>query len=491
MQARDWDGLFPSQGDGAPTTVVVAVSGGADSIALLHLLTRVRVAWSLHLVVAHLDHNLRAESADDAHFVAQLAAGWGLPFEGACLPPDALTGNLEAGARRARYHFLAQVASIYQTHAPGQPVEVALAHTANDQAETVLMNLIRGSGLDGLAAMPRIRPLVLDGQPVPGVRVVRPLLAVSRPEILQYLKAHHIPWREDPTNQDPTFVRNRIRHEILPRMQEINPQIVAALCRTASILAAEAARAEADNRQALGLALRSIQEGPQRRVFDLALFRSLDVAAQRAILRAAAICLGQPSRALNFAAVERMRQLLLADDHAGGPYSWVGDLMLTRAHDSFSLHHKAAEPYIPQHPHLGRDWCSLYGAQVLSVPGEITVGDWSLRSEILDASALPHNWPAQLAPWEAYLDADKVGQLVLRGPRPGQRFQPFGLAGHGKALADYFTDRKVMGCLRPGWPLVVDGTQVVWVGGHQIADRVRVSEDSRAVLHLYWEARDP
>ncbi len=506
IQARARDRLFPApaQTDGPPTTIVVAVSGGADSVTLLHLLTRMREPWSLHLVVAHLDHSLRPESVDDARFVAELAAQWALPLVAAKLPPDALAqgGNLEAAARRARYQFLAQVAVEHQID--GHLVEIAVAHTANDQAETVLMNLIRGSGLDGLAGMQPLRPLFVDDRPVPGVRVVRPLLDASRTDILRYLNKHRIPWRQDPTNQDQTFVRNRVRHDILPRMQEINPQIVTALCRTASILAAEAQRADTYSRQALRATQKQAQcaagadrdrpdmasawpAGPSnRQIFNLAAFRSLGVAAQRALLRAAGLCLGQPPVALSFDVIERIRQTLSDDSGAGGPYSWVGDLMLTRAHDTFSLHHRGAEPYIPDHPYLGCSWLARHGSRTLPVPGEIAVGDWVLRSELLAGSDLPENWLTQISPWEAYLDAGKVGELALSAPQPGQRFEPLGLNGHGKALADYFTDRKVPRSLRRGWPIVLDGAEIVWVGGRQIADRVRITNHSQEILHLYW-----
>ena len=525
MQARARDRLFPARVDGPPTTVVVAVSGGADSVTLLHLLTRMREVWSLHLVMAHLDHSLRPESVDDARFVAELAARWALPLVAAKLPPDALTqgGNLEAAARRARYRFLAQVAVEHQID--GHPLEVAVAHTANDQAETVLMNLIRGSGLDGLAGMQPIRPLFVDGRPVSGVRVVRPLLGVSRADILQYLNEHRIPWRQDPTNQDQAFVRNRVRHDILLRMQEITPQLVSTVCRTASILAADAQRADTHNRQALRAAQKRagcaagvernqpdmVSEWPaspsERQIFDLAAFRSLGVAAQRSLLRAAGVCLGQPPLALSFDAIERIRQTLSDDSGAGGPYSWVGDLMLTRAHDTFSLHHRDAEPYIPDHPYLDCRWRARHGARTLPVPGEIVVDDWTLRSEPLARSELPEGWPTRISPWEAYIDAGKVGALVLSAPQPGQRFEPLGLGGHGKALADYFTDRKILRSLRRGWPIVLDGAesgmistntgdqrrpdpltcQIVWVGGHQIADRVRITDQSQEIVHLYWE----
>ncbi len=523
-QARVRDGLFPAptRASDSPSTVIVAVSGGADSTALLHLLTRMRAAWSLKLVVAHLDHNLRPSSAEDASFVAEMAESMGLPMETDRLPPEALTqeGNVEANARHWRYRLLARVAVDCQDD--GNPVDVAVAHTANDQAETVLMNLIRGSGLQGLAGMQAARPLTVHDRVVPSVRVVRPLLNVSRSEIMQYLTEHNIPFREDPTNQDRTFVRNRVRHEIIPLLREINPQIVASLCRTAEVLNAEVKRTDHFTRQAVDStqkdgekeATDQLSQPPpptsevrlsaesERQVFDLFAFRRLDVADQRMVLRAALPALGHPLTDLGFDNVERLRRTLCEEDRAGGPFSWVADVMLTRTHDAFSLHQRDAAPLLPDHPYLDGRWRARYPTRELPVPGEIAVDGWTLRSEALDISELPNDWATrtrespvprhrtdrrQPSAWEVYIDAESVTRLKLSAPCAGQRFEPLGMGGHGKALADFFTDRKVPRFLRRGWPLLLDRECVVWVGGHQIAHSVRITGGTRRVNHLYWE----
>ena len=508
-QVRAREGLFcsPVQGDGRSARVVVAVSGGADSMALLHLLMRVRTTWNLDLVVAHLDHNIRPESADDASFVGEMARSWDLHFETTSLPPEALTakGNLEATARRLRYQFLAQVAVDQQVD--GCAVDVAVAHTANDQAETVLMNLIRGSGLHGLAGMQAVRPLQLHGQPVPGVRVVRPLLDVTRSEIMQYLEEHDIPWREDASNQDRTFVRNRVRHEVLPLLKELNPRIVASLCRTATVMRGEVERKERHTQGALEKTRRSrASKEPlperNRQVFDLQSFRGLSPGDQREALRASAGDLGGTLTGLGFDTVERLRRQICEEGRPGGPYSWFSDLMLTRTQDAFSLHRRDITPFAIEHPYLDGSWRASSPAIVLSAGGEIVVDGWTLRCEEVDRRDLPYDWgenstgsprprtalnKGKLSRWEAYIDADAVQQLRLSRPRTGQRFEPLGLGGHGKALADYFTDRKVARFLRSGWPIVVDGERVVWVGGYQIAHKVRITPGSRRVLHLFWE----
>jgi len=491
-------------------------------MALLHLLLRLRTDWNLDLVVAHLDHNLRPESADDAAFVGETAEGWNLPFVMTRLPFGALTqkGNMEATARSLRYQFLAQVAA--QQQVDGCPVDVAVAHTANDQAETVLMNLIRGSGVPGLAGMRAVRPLLLQNEPVPNVRVVRPLLDIPRSEIMQYLGEHDISWREDPSNQDLAFVRNRIRHEVLPVLEEINPGIVASLCRTALVMRGEAQRMAHYTQKALEATRRSssfkevsasTHSSPStsgenslnkasRQVFDLLAFRSLDPADQREALRACGRELVWPQFEFGFEAVERLRRTLNDENRSGGPYSWIADVMLTRTQDAFSLHHRDVAPFAPEHPYLEGTWLADNPARELHAAGEIVVNRWTLRCEEVNRRDLRYEWaeratgaprllPAQsegrLSRWEAYIDADAVQQLSLSTPRAGQRFEPLGLGGHGKSLADYFTDRKVPRFLRSGWPIVLDGGRIVWVGGHQIAHNVRITPGSRRVYHLFWE----
>ena len=492
-------------------------------MALLHLLMRLRSDWNLDLVVAHLDHNIRPESTEDATFVGEMARRWNLPFETTRLARGALTrkGNMEAAARNFRYQFLAQVATKRQID--GCTVDVAVAHTANDQAETVLMNLIRGSGVHGLAGMRAVRPLLLQDEAVPGVRVVRPLLDVSRSEIMEYLWEHGIAWREDPSNQDRTLVRNRVRHEILPRLKELNPRVIATLCRTASVMRGEVQRMERYTRQALDATRRgsqaeetadspmappltpweTLRKSTSRQVFDLHAFRGLSPAEQRESLRTSARALGSPLTELGFDTVERLRRSLCDDNRSGGPYSWFADVMLTRTQEAFSLHHRDVTPILPKHPHLDGIWRATHPTIELSSAGEIVVDRWTLRCKVLNRQDLRQDWadssgvspltrPTQgesrLSCWEAFIDADSVEQLSLTTPRPGQRFEPLGLGGHGKALADYFTDRKVPRFLRAGWPILVDGKRVVWVGGHQIAHNVRITPGSSRVFHLFWEA---
>jgi tRNA(Ile)-lysidine synthase len=205
-------------------TVVVAVSGGADSIALLRAMAALKTAGRGRLIVAHFNHRLRPEADADARFVVELAERLHLPRElgeGCVAKTAAAAGDgLEAAARNERYAFLQSTAE------PLGARYVVTAHTADDQAETILHRILRGTGIAGLAGMRRARPLG------PAVTLIRPLLDVRRAEVLPYLAERHQPFRDDATNLDPRFTRNRIRHNLLPQLAaDYNPDVVAAVLR--------------------------------------------------------------------------------------------------------------------------------------------------------------------------------------------------------------------------------------------------------------------
>ena len=228
--------------------VVVAVSGGRDSVALLHVLAAMAEDWKLSLRVAHLDHGLREESRQDAEFVRQLSARHGLPVTVERRDVQAICAregwSLEDGARRLRYRFLAETAGRHSAS------RVALAHTADDQAETVLMRLVRGTGVTGLGGMPirrRLDGAAEEPRAEPGtVWLVRPLLELWRKDVTAYLDDLGLPFREDATNADLRFARNRIRHELLPLLERgYNPNIKVALTQLAEQSRWDAAYLEA------------------------------------------------------------------------------------------------------------------------------------------------------------------------------------------------------------------------------------------------------
>ncbi len=253
--------------------LVVGLSGGADSVALLDALALLRGPRRLRLVAAHLDHGLRPSAAEDAAFCRALCARLGVPLREGRADVRARAARegrgLEDAARRERYAFLRRVAREEQAGV------VAVAHTRDDQAETLLLRLLRGAGAAGLAAM----------RPRRG-RLLRPLLDVPRDEVIAHLRARSLEWREDPTNADPAHLRNRVRHELLPYLERrFNPAARAVIARAAALLADEAAhlREEAD----AVLAAASAREEGDALVLGRAPLARAPLAVARAALREA------------------------------------------------------------------------------------------------------------------------------------------------------------------------------------------------------------
>ncbi|PLS79048.1 MAG: tRNA lysidine(34) synthetase TilS [Chloroflexi bacterium] len=269
------------------STVVVAVSGGPDSLCLLHVLLQLAPHWRLRFHVAHLDHQLRPESAADARFVADTAAGWDLPITLAQADIAAISRRertgIEATARTVRLRFLLETA-----HGIGATT-IALGHTADDQAETVLLRLLRGAGPSGLAAMRPSRPADATQLAEPATLLIRPLLATSRSEVEAYCAAHGLAPRHDASNESPIHLRNSVRGYILPLLKSYNPRIVTTLGRTARVCAEE----DDFLNQLVAAAWPTLAREDHAGVtLSRAQFERLHPALQRRVLRQAVACVG-------------------------------------------------------------------------------------------------------------------------------------------------------------------------------------------------------
>ncbi len=482
-----------------PTVVVVGVSGGADSMALFHGLAHLAMQaetprhWQLH--VAHLDHALRPESTEDASFVAAQAASLGLSFHAQRLASDALdAGNLEQAARQARYAFLTEVA--VRVTPTGQRPIIATAHHADDQAETLLLHLVRGAGLNGLGGM-RWATEITRGETGRTMRLVRPLLNVRRVEIEQWLESHGIEWRHDVSNDDTSLARNRLRHLIVPQLETLNPQLVATLGRTADVLAGDADRLHRLDHAHLARVIvepKTMNFCAARVVLATAELTVCDVATQRGLLRAALESLLPDLHNVTLAHVDRLRQALTEETFPGGPHPLLQGLCWTLAAASdtlprrLSLHRAGALPFSPAGPHLGAG----FSPTPLDVSDSVDVGQWRMMDEHFDISHLPTDWRAGDHPWRAFLDAIVAKHPLVTTPEnlpAGVQFAPLGMGGRHKHLGDFFTDRKISVALRPGWPLIVDAEtgEILWVCGLQPGHAARITAATSRVLMLEWE----
>jgi len=446
------------------TGVLAAVSGGADSTCLLDLFRRLREESPFDLAVAHLNHSLRGSESDrDEEFVRSLTGRLGLPFHVRRLSPGSLEGSkdgLEAAARRVRRAFLEETAR--ETGAK----RVALGHTRDDQAETFLLRLIRGSGTRGLAG---IYPVV-DGL------FIRPLLGAGRSDVEAYLKERSIPWLLDSSNADPGRTRNRIRSLLLPLLRgEFNPEIVPALSRTTEILREEEAYLD---EVTCHLARRLLRREPSGVALSIPAVRVLHPALRRRLLRRALEEAGGrgPAAPAGFEAVVALEELAREGRH-GAAVSLGGGLEARVLYSDLSLLDTLSD--LP-----------LEGEVPLPVPGEAALPGLGLRLKAREVEASSIGDPRTgSAADRALLDADALpGPLLVRSRRSGDTFRPLGSAGEAK-LKSYLIDRKVPRPARERVPLVVSGSRIAWVVGFQIDDRYKVTPGTRRILVLSKETQ--
>ena len=472
------------------SAVLVAVSGGADSVALLDVLRQLAPAhrWRLH--VAHVNHRLRgAESDADADFVAQFAARVGLPYtvdsrDVAQAQQD--HASPENTARRLRYQTLAGIARKVEAS------YVALAHHEDDQAETVLLHLLRGSGLAGLAGMRYASPLLLtddvaaaplhrasnveNSQEVrkptdPPITLVRPLLNVPRAELRAYCARRGLPYREDSTNETVTPQRNWLRHEVLPLLETRYPAVARTLARASHVLAADHAYLTATAEDWL---LEHSQQSAGGVLFAHAAWRALPPAVQTAVLRCAVGRVAGHTQGLEHAHVADARATLQTGK-TGVASALPGGLRCRAEHDGVWIGYAPA-----QEP---------FASVALSIPGRTRIAplDCSIDAVLVEPQRV--NFCAEDPGKDAWIDAGLIdGPLNVRTRRPGDRFVPLGMTG-AKKLQDFLVDARVSARLRDRVPLVVtEDDRIVWVAGHRSDARYRITASTRHALHLRLEA---
>jgi tRNA(Ile)-lysidine synthase len=435
--------------------VVVAVSGGVDSLALLHILITLREVFQIAPHVATFDHRIRGTaSAEDVRFVSDVAAAWGVPVTAGAADVPARAREwglgLEAAARKARYAFLAEVADQIGAQ------EIALGHNQDDQAETVLMHGLRGAGLAGLRGMLPRTPVSAMGIDR-AIVLSRPLLDTSRGEIEQYVRGLNVEPRMDPTNADTTYTRNWLRHEILPLLERRHPQVRRSLARTA-----ELARADYE---ALQSTLPSLDYQASGFKIERDRFLRLPVGQRRMWIRVALQGL-VPVWELSYEQCAAALRLVAEHTH-GARIRLAEDVWLRVANGIVIIFREKDYPD-------GCPWMAPGESVLLSGNGTYPLPEsqWRLKVE---RARQPSELPSH--PLSVLLAVPDGAQMVLRTRQTGDRYKPYGLHGHSQKLSDTFVNDKVESHWRDRVPLLTIDGEIAWlVYPHLDAPHCRIAE---------------
>ncbi len=435
--------------------VLAAVSGGADSVCMAHILAGLQDELEFELRIGHLDHCFRGEeSRRDAEFVTEFAARLGVPCfcDEEDVPHYLLSHRMskQDAARMLRYRYL------YKTMKLEYCQKIAFGHNADDQAETVLMRFVRGAGPDGLSGIPPKR----DGF------IIRPLLAVWREEIEDYIDAHQLEFRTDPTNAETEYTRNRVRHELIPTLENYNPGITRTLVNLGAIMTSVSGHLDRLVDEALPAVVMRMNIGQM--ALDSGILRGYDEALRRSILRRVVSDLRPDLGSLAFQHVENLLGLIERDavgaavDLPGGAQARLdhGCLVITQGDG----------------PHV-------IAPQELPVPGGLrfAAAGLTLSCEVVPADELPGS-PDAAPQGVAYFDLDALDQpLVVRPRRQGDRFRPFGMEGT-KTLKELFINEKISYSFRDEVPVLCDAEQILWVVGLRRAAVAPVTPETRRVL---------
>ena len=442
--------------------LVVAVSGGPDSVCMLDILAKLHRELDIELHIAHLNHQLRGEESDaDARYVTDLSARFNTPATVESRDVDTYRRQHrltpEEAAREVRYSFLADVA-----HTAGTGL-VAVGHTLDDQLETILMHLIRGSGTRGLRGL---LPVSQWRSEKDGITIIRPLLEISREETSTYCAQNKLDPRTDESNSSLIPLRNRIRHELLPLLRQYNPSITQALLRTARIAAADLAYIDGEADKIRGKVSRKLKNTV---VFDKKLFKALTPSMQRHLLRTSIDSLLGSIKDIEAAHIDEIINIL--EKPSGKKTMLPCGLTFTIEYDRYLL--GADSAVLSPYP-------VLKGETRLNIPGKTAIPGWDIQAEVIEPTEKVEA-PDELT---ACFDFDNTGDVLsVRSRRAGDRFQPLGM-GEPKKLAQFMIDEKIPQAWRVCIPIVDTPAQIIWVVGWRIDECVRVTQNTKRVLRL-------
>ena len=442
-------------------SLLLGFSGGPDSLCLLNLLVE-----SGYLVTAiHVDHSLRASSAEQATCAIELCQERGVT----CLLHQVQVADfahqqklsIEESARELRYKVLFSEAA--RIHAAA----VLVGHNADDQVETVLMHLIRGSGSSGLAGM---RQVEVPNQWSSSIPLVRPLLNCYREEIDQYLAAHHLTPLLDESNLDTRYTRNRIRHELIPKLETYNPQFKDRILHMAEVVGKEDAYLEEENERNWHQVIR--ESGKRFLVVDRLQVAELDLAMRRRMIQGCIHKLAPALRNIDFQVIDRAARFC-STSTSTNHIDLVGGIELFRIKKDSLVMAFSSDPLVEL-------WPQLPSSSRIDLPydGEVEVGEhWKL--------VISHNATRDVIrdPFKGQVDASRlVDPLILDTIQPGDRFVPYGFEGKSIKLGDFWTNEGLPARARKNWPLIRRGHTIIWVPGFRISEEVKVDADSSEIL---------
>ncbi|MGV8025089.1 MAG: tRNA lysidine(34) synthetase TilS [Anaerolineaceae bacterium] len=450
--------------------LLIGVSGGPDSLVLAHILYS--MGWKI--AIAHFDHQLRPQSASDCEFVKQTAANFKVDFYQAAenieQRAEMEKRSIEETARNQRYRFLFAIAQKINAKA------VLTAHTTDDQVETILMHLLRGSGTRGLTGM-RICGKTEFHTEIP---LVRPLLQTWREEIEQYCLEHGLKPVQDASNQEHKYFRNRIRHELIPNLETYNPSVKGNLIHLAEIVQDDWDFLEKQyvriSDELIHQTSKDLLEIPREEFFKL------DRGAQKAVLQCALRKLQHNAQVtiehdtvieiIQFAYQPTATRHITLPAHLHA-FLEGQNLILTRF---------AALPLLDKYPQISEN-------RTLSIhePFELKLtNDFLLIGAIVPVSAYQEPQSTAGLTWEAFLDAKQIksDEVSVRTFHPGERYTPLGMNGKKIKVSDLFTNKKIPVPFRKNWPLILIENEIVWIPGFQPAHAFRIQESTRSVWHL-------
>ena len=455
----------------AGARVLIGVSGGSDSVALLHLLGSVCREKGCQIGIAHVNHGLRGNAADrDAAFVEALAKSRGVPYYVKCIDLFAIRkatgGSLEEAGRDARYAFFDETANRHGYE------RIAVGHHADDDAELILMNLLRGSGPTGMAGIAPVRG-----------RIVRPLIHCRREELRLFLEAEKITFVHDKTNDNTRFQRNHVRHRLIPALEHYNPRVVETLHRLGRIAGAEDRWIEALIAPVFDAAANYCSEG--RLVLDIAKITAQPLAVRRRIARKAVYAVKGNLRRIGFGHIDAVLSLMDKADPSGR-LDLPDRIRVTRRGGSLIV--KAADQSLRALSPVDDRSASRafeYGvdetraaAGVVDIP-ESGARIFLTRIPVEDMDGFPSGE-------SAVFDWDRLEfPLYIRSVRPGDRFMPLGMARTQK-LKNFFINNKVPADQRKRIPLVTSRDKVIWIAGMRMDERFKVTRQTKTVLRAQW-----